>query len=50
MKIKTILIVLAMGCFGMNAVAQDLMNTEKVTVLKGIAIDADTAAVHQDTT
>lgn len=51
MNIKTTLIALALGCLGMNAAAQDVMNNEKVTVLKGIAVEgADTAAVHQDTT
>ncbi len=51
MKIKNLILVIALGLGGMNATAQDLMNNEKVTVLKGIAVEgADTAAVRQDQT
>ena len=49
MNMKTILVALALFWGGMNVAAQDLMNNEKVTVLKGVAVEgADTAAVHQD--
>ncbi len=51
MRIKNLILVIALGLGGMNATAQDLKNNEKVTVLKGIAVEgADTAAVRQDQT
>lgn len=50
---KKIVLTLALCLtMGLNlTMAQDVMNAEKVTVLKGIAVEGvDTAAVHQDTT
>lgn len=49
---KRILLSLAFCLASMGAVmAQDLMNADKVTVLKGVAVEGvDTAGVHQDET
>ena len=44
---KEMILGFLLGIMTCSAMAQDVMNAEKVTVLKGIAVEGvDTAAVH----